>query len=270
MVDVVPKARNAAQGGKKLDRLARFGLATRGTLYLLIGWLAFLVAQGHSNQEADQRGALHMVARQTGGIVLLCVIALGLAGYALWRFSEAAYGVAGKRDEKLPRAQSLVRGAVYAFFAYNCVYLIVSTERGSQARQTQLITEDVLHSTGGRWLVGAAGVAVVAVACFLLHEAVTRKFRERLKGWEMSPNVYRVVVWLGVVGTAARAVVFGVAGGLVVDAAVSYNPSKARGLDGALRSLAHSSLGPLLLIAAAIGLVIFGIFGVAEARWSKT
>ncbi|MDQ1743332.1 MAG: hypothetical protein QOE23_1671, partial [Pseudonocardiales bacterium] len=84
--------------------LAKLGFAARGTIYLLIGWFAVLLALGKRPPEADQRGALQEVTRHNGGFLLLWVIALGLSGYAIWRFSEAAFGVVGdpKGHEKGP------------------------------------------------------------------------------------------------------------------------------------------------------------------------
>ena len=71
------------------QRLARLGLATRAAIYLLIGWLAILIARGEPGKAADQRGALQEVVQQTGGTILMWVIVAGLIGYSLWRFSEA-------------------------------------------------------------------------------------------------------------------------------------------------------------------------------------
>ena len=34
--------------------LARAGLTARGIIYILVGWVAVLVALGHSSREADQ------------------------------------------------------------------------------------------------------------------------------------------------------------------------------------------------------------------------
>jgi hypothetical protein len=41
------------------------------------------------------------------------------------------------------------------------------------------------------------------------------------------------------------------------------------GLDGALRKIAATPLGPWLLVAVALGLVIFGVYSCCEARWRK-
>jgi hypothetical protein len=64
--------------------------------------------------------------------------------------------------------------------------------------------------------------------------------------------------------------VFAFVGIFVVRAAIAFDPTKARGLDGALRSLAGASGGHWLLGVAAVGLIVFGIYGYAEAIWRRT
>jgi Domain of Unknown Function (DUF1206) len=63
--------------------------------------------------------------------------------------------------------------------------------------------------------------------------------------------------------------VFALAGVLVIEAAVTYQPSKAGGLDKALLTLRNQPFGEFLLILAALGLIIFGVYGLCEARWRK-
>src|SRR5215467_4385974 len=107
------KARRASKS-QPARALARVGLAARGVLYILIGWIAILVAFGQtSGNQANQAGALELLARQPLGLVLLWLLGIGFAGYALWRFSEAAFGVAGEGTDAGPRLKSLVRGLVY-------------------------------------------------------------------------------------------------------------------------------------------------------------
>ncbi len=63
--------------------------------------------------------------------------------------------------------------------------------------------------------------------------------------------------------------VFALAGVLVVEAAITCTPGKAGGLDKALLTLRGQPFGEFLLILAALGLIIFGIYGLCEARWRK-
>jgi Domain of Unknown Function (DUF1206) len=86
---------------------------------------------------------------------------------------------------------------------------------------------------------------------------------------QLSPRARKLVERLGMVGTAARGAVFALAGVLVIDAAVTYNPSKAGGIDKALLTLRDQPFGEFLLIIAALGLIIFGVYGLCEARWRR-
>jgi hypothetical protein len=248
--------------------LARGGLAARGIIYVLIGWVAILVAVGQSSREADQQGALQLLASKPYGVVLLWLLGIGFVGYALWRLSEAAFGVTGEGSGAGPRLKSLARGLVYAGFAY-LTFQVISGAHSSQAGRQQDVTATVMHHSGGQWLVGIVGLIVVITGAALVVEGIRRKFMEYLETSRMSPRTRRIVEWLGVVGTAARGVVFALVGILVIDAAATYSPSKAGGVDKALLTLRNQPFGEFLLILAALGLIIFGIYGLCEARWRR-
>jgi hypothetical protein len=157
---------------------------------------------------------------------------------------------------------------IYAGFAYLTVRVITGAQ-GSQARQQQDATAKIMQHPGGRWLVGAIGVIIVVVGLVLISEGIRRKFLKYLRTSQMSPRTRSVVTWLGVLGTAARGVVFALAGILVIDAAVTHSPAESGGIDKALLTLRDQPFGPVLLLAAALGLVVFGIYGLCEARWRR-
>jgi hypothetical protein len=89
---VISEAKRASES-PVAQFLARAGLTARGVIYIQIGWVAVLVALGHSSQEADQRGALELLAGKPYGLVSLWLVGVGFAAYALWRLSKAAFGV---------------------------------------------------------------------------------------------------------------------------------------------------------------------------------
>lgn len=269
MTTAAATVRHAARGDG-MTVLARWGLAARATIYLLVGVLALALAGGSRRQETDQRGALQALAGHTGGTVLVWLLAFGLAGYALWRFSEAAFGTVGEGRKVGPRIQSFARGCIYAFFAVGAFRIVLGARSGSQAGQQEVWTARAMHHTGGRWAVGVIGAVVVVCGLVLVWQGLTRHFEKYFKLHEMDPRVRRVVEVLGVAGTAARGLVFALAGIFVVVAAVEYQPSKAGGLDRALRELAGTTAGPWLLGAVAVGLVMFGLYGYAEATWRRT
>jgi uncharacterized protein DUF1206 len=55
----------------------------------------------------------------------------------------------------------------------------------------------------------------------------------------------------------------------VIEAAVTYEPAKAGGIDKALLTLRNQPFGQVLLILAALGLITFGVYGLCEARWRR-
>lgn len=248
--------------------LARAGLAARGVIYILIGWVAILVALGQTSQQADQQGALQLLASQPYGLVSLWLLGIGFAGYALWRLSEAAFGVTGEGNGAGPRLKSLARAVIYAGFAY-LTFKVISGASGSQTQKQQDLTASVMHHPGGRWLVGIVGLAIVVAGLVLVFEGVRRKFLKYLQLSQLSLRTRRLVERLGMIGTAARGAVFALAGVLVVEAAVTYQPAKAGGIDKALLTLRNQPFGEFLLILAALGLVVFGVYGLCEARWRK-
>jgi hypothetical protein len=126
-----------------------------------------------------------------------------------------------------------------------------------------------MHQPAGRWLVGIIGLAIVIAGIALIIEGVRAKFMRLLETSRMSPGTRTVVKRLGMIGTTARGAIFALAGVLVVEAAISYQPSKARGLDKALLTLRNQPFGEVLLVIAALGLIIFGVYALCEARWHK-
>jgi Domain of Unknown Function (DUF1206) len=262
-------ARRAAHSNA-MAVLARWGLAARATLYLLIGILAVALAAGSRRGETDQRGAFQELTRHSGGTLLLWVIAIGLAGYALWRLSEAVFGVVGEGKKAGPRLQSLARAIIYGFFAVSAFKIVTHAGASSQAGQQELWTAKAMQHQGGRWVVGIVGTVIVICGLYLVWEGFSRKFEKYLALGRMSPTTRKVVEFLGVTGTASRGIVFSLAGIFVIVAAVDYDPKKAGGLDRALRELADTAVGPWLLGVVAIGLMMFGVYGYAEAKWRRT
>jgi hypothetical protein len=265
------KADSAARdvaSSRWMQGLARAGLVTRGVNYLLVGSLAIQIALG-SGTQADTTGALRAVARHPGGIVAVWLLAAGFAGLALWRFAEAAYGQAGPGGRTAPkRLASLALGVLYGCTCGIVVDFILGAGRGTSSdTESKSFTARLLAHSGGQVLVVLIGVAVGAAGVGVGVYGLRWKFARYLHTEQMSAATRRVVEWLGVTGYVTRGVVFCVASAFLIDAAVSFDPHKAQGLDGSLRKTAATPLGPWLLIAIALGLVIFGLYSWCEARW---
>ncbi len=264
--EATDKARSAADS-RPVDWLARFGLAARGSVYILMGLLAALVAKGE-NAEVDQKGALRALAAQPFGEVVVLLLAVGFAGYAVWRLSEAAFGVVGEKPGAGPRIKSLVRGLIYLGLTFTAVSLLLGS-RGSQSKQQTTLTARVMDYTGGRFLVAVAGLVIAGVGVALVVEGLQLKFMRHFPQGQLSDSLREAIKQLGRVGTVARGLVFALVGVLVVAAAWTHDASKAGGLDEALKTLRDQAYGPYLLAFAALGLMIFGVYGLAEARYRR-
>ncbi len=258
-----------AAHGRALRLAARAGLAARAVIYIMVGWLAIDIATGHGHRQANQKGALADVASRTGGSVLLAILTAGLFGYALWQLARALFGTAEGGKDAGPRLQSLCGVFFYGGLGVAAIEVLTGSSGSGQAQQQAGWTARAMHHTGGRWLVGLVGLVFVVVGGFMAWQGVTRKFRDQLRTSQMRPAERRVVEGVGAFGSAARGVVIGLGGALVIDAAVTTDPKKSTGLDGALRTLAQQPLGPWLLGLAAAGLIAFGVFSLACVRWQR-
>ncbi len=248
---------------------ARAGLLARGVVYLLMGWLAIKIAMGQRSRQANQKGALADVASHSGGTVLLIALAGGFAAYALWQLSQSIYGTATDGRKTSARLSSLVRCVGYAGLCATAISVLTGSSNTGQDQQQAGLTARLMHHTGGRWLVGVIGCVVVIVGATMMADGLRRTFVKELRIARMEATTRRIVVAVGAIGSTARGVVVTLAGVLVVDAAATADPAKSTGLDGALRTLSHQTYGPWLLGSAALGLIAFGIYGLASTKWTK-
>jgi Domain of Unknown Function (DUF1206) len=261
------QASQAAHGWS--ERLVRLGMVARGVLYLIIGVLAFQVALGSSQQQANQTGALQEVASQPFGTFLVWVLAIGLIGFALWRLAAAAFGprVDPAAYDAKARVKGLLEGIGYGAIAAIAIGIATGskTSGGGQSGSKQW-TAKVLGWPAGPALVGLVGAAILGAGLYLAYEGWATKFAKELELGRLGPGTRKAVIVLGRFGRIARGAAFGLIGGLILAAAVTYDPNKAKGLDGALKTLAGQPYGPWLLGVIAVGLIAFGVYCFIEAR----
>ena len=273
---VVPGTRQVRQATREaapwIERLGRLGVATKGFAYLIVGVLAALAAIGAGGATTDQRGAFAWLLEQSFGRPLLAVVAVGLVGYALWRFVQAGLDTEAKGSDAKglqARGAYMVSGLVYLALCFSVVQLLLGAGAESGESTTQHWTAWLFERPFGRWLVGLGGAAIVATGFVQFYRAYAAKFREKLRIDDLSPDQERWVVRLGRLGFAARGLAFTIIGGFLIAAALHANPAEARGLGGALDALAAQPFGPWLLGLTAVGLAAFGVYMFVEARYRR-
>ena len=254
-----------------VEPLARLGYAARGAVYALVGILAIQTAFGaRGNQQTDTRSALQWVAQQS--TALLWLLALGLFGYALWRVVQGVLDPENKGSDPkglAVRAGMVASGLVYGGLAMAAVRMASGSGDGGSGGGTQSWTADLMTKPFGRWLVAIAGIAVIISGLTQLRDGWTEKFRKHLKEQEMDPNEQKLAVRTGKVGLIARGIVFLLSGWFLIRAALQFNPAEARGLGGALETLASQPAGSWLLGLVALGLIAFGAYSILLARYRR-
>jgi Domain of Unknown Function (DUF1206) len=262
------KGEDIAQS-RPFEWLARAGLVARGAIYAIIGVLAVKLALGEGGETTNQNGALQTISQQPFGKALLILMAIGLAGYAIWRLVRAAIGHGPESSDDLKeRADGLASGIGYAILCVTAVSIIVGSGSGGSGSPDKA-TGGVLGWPAGQVLVVIAGLVVIGVGLQQGYKGIARKFLEQSKTEQMSQSVERGFTALGVFGHLARMVVFTLIGYFFIRAAIDYDPDKAVSLDGALSAVGQASYGPILLGIVAAGLIGFAGYSVADARYRK-
>jgi hypothetical protein len=211
---------------------------------------------------------LKTIAHQPFGKVLLILVAVGLAGYSLWRFIHVLLGHGPEHtDSGLDRVAAFGSGVVYALICAIAIEILLGS--GASSGSAQKPTAGVLGWPGGSWMVGIAGAVLCGVAVYQGYRGISKDFLDDSKTEEMSPGLRKWVTWIGTFGHLARMVVFGLVGVFLIKAAVDYDPNKAVGLDGALAKLANHSYGSMLLGIVAAGLVAFALYSLTDARYRR-
>jgi hypothetical protein len=254
-----------------IDPLARFGFAVRGLVYMLVGVLAAAVALGLGRRPADSYGAIRTLGSPPSGPLVLAVVGVGLAAYALWRFAQCMLDLDGKGrtlQALIARVSFMASGLVHAGLAFTAISLCIGMRQG-RSDAVRTLAGRIMDQRYGRWLVAAAGLAVIGGGLYQLYKAYAVIFEEELRIARMSGRLRRWARHILRAGLAARGVTFGLIGWFLVRAGLEVDPREARGMGSALRALGGADHGRWLLGAVALGLTAYGFLSLMDARYRR-
>lgn len=252
----VKQASRAAGDHPALETAARVGYAVNGLLHIVIGLIALQLAWASSGSSADQSGALSALSENPFGVVVLWVAVVGWLGLGLWHVTETITG----SSEATDRVKAAAKAVAYLVLSWSAFSFAQGGGKSSKKQSTDF-TSALMGQPFGVWLVGAVGVGVIAVGGYHVVKGVQKKFLDDLES-----NPGRWVERAGQFGYSAKGVALAIVGGLFVVAAVRHQPSEAKGLDGALRTLLEAPYGQVLLTVVALGLIAFGVYCFGRAR----
>ena len=239
------------------EMAARLGFAARAVTYGAIGYLTLRLGRTEDNQ-----GVLGFV-QSAGGSALLAAMALGFAGYGLWRLSEALVDTEGQGNGAggiVKRLGGAVSGLVHLSLCWAAIRLLVWGERAT-GNAAEAGASTALRWPGGRFALVAVAVILLGLAAYQIVKAVKLGF---LKHLEPGAAGRAWVAWVGRAGYLARGVVFAATAIFMAQASRSSRASEAGGLEQALDSFPES-----LRIVVAAGLFLFGVFSAVEAVYRR-
>lgn len=254
-----------------VERLARVGFLAKGVLYMTIGALATSAALGHrGTKSADNRSALYELSSAPLGRALLAIIALGLAGYAVWRVIEGLHDPArrGTSAKGLAlRAGFVGGGIVHGFLAYSAACVALQRSPGaSEGDQAKQMSARALELPGGEVALWIAAAALIGYGGYQLYHAWRAKLEDQLVV-EAGPEARRLIYGVSRFGIAARGTVFAAMGMLFVRAATHRAPHESGGVAESMQWLVQLGRWPFFVIA--VGLAAYGVYQLFCAKWMR-
>ena len=151
--------------------------------------------------------------------------------------------------------------------------------QSDSSESTQSFSAQLLATPAGVFLLALVGLIVAGVGVAFIIRGITKAFLKYLDlpsgagdtGAERTAKkgAGKGIVAFGVVGYIAKGIAVGVAGVLFVVAAFTHDPETAGGLDAALHALAALPFGAVILWIVGIGLVLYGLYCFARARYAR-
>lgn len=259
-------AAHVVQSSSVFRTVARIGYVVLGVVHIVIGILAISITTG-GGQNADQGGAMEQIREIPLGVLLLWVIALGLFALALWQIAEAVVERDPDTKKKWGRRAKFI-GTALAYIAIGITALVYAVGGSSDSSSsTQSFSAQLMATPGGVALLVLAGLGVLAIGIAFVVRGFTRAFEKYL---DLPAGTARKgIVVFGMVGYIAKGIAVGVTGVLFVVAALTHDAKAAGGLDAALHTLAELPFGVFILWIVGGGLVIYGLFCFARARYAR-
>ena len=205
---------------------------------------------------------------------MLWIAAIGMVALALWHVAEAMIGSAARRavadssrtvkiDRRGSGPKSLGVAIIYFAIAFSAARFAMGSGQSS-GQQNSGLSAQLMQSGWGKTLLIAVGLGVAAVGGYHVYKGASTKF---LKDLRVSGG--RGITAVGVTGYVAKGLVLAGVGLLVIFASLTTDPSKAAGLDAAVKTLGQAPFGKLLLILAALGIAAFGAYSFVRSRYGR-
>lgn len=246
-----------------ISLIARLGLITKGLVYFMVGLLAFQASIGMGGQPANTQQALEEFISQPFGSVLLIGCVVGLFAYALWRFLQSFIDPGNRGHSTkvlLLRIVDFFVAILYLSFSYASWQIFRGLNTSSSSQKSEVWVGKILELPYGKWLVLFCALIIAIVGCYQFYSAYKAQFDYHFDTQNMNKSERSTLRKLGQIGITAWGVVYCMIAILFYQAAVTYNPQQAGGVDKALNALRDQPFGIWILRVTAAGMLIYGIY----------
>ncbi|MEO8794714.1 MAG: DUF1206 domain-containing protein [Daejeonella sp.] len=254
-------------------QFAQAGLIAKGTVYCLMGLLALMAAfniVGRYASNTDKDGVFEFVLKQTGGQIIMGLIAFGLICYSIWRGIQSVGDSKNKGNDAkgiFLRARYLFSGLVYGSLALGAIEALVSNRSDSDDKKQEMVSE-LLTKPFGEWLVGIAAAILLGVGIFQIWYGFSEQYKKLVERVGQSDNT-KLLMTAGKLGYVARGIVWLLLAWLFLKAALHANSSKAGDTSKAFDFLQEAAYGSYLLGSVGFGLICYGVFNFVRMRYEK-
>ena len=250
--------------GNKKQNFARFGVATKGWVYFLIGALTAFAAFGLGGQKSGSGNALDFISQQVFGKVLLLITAVGLIGYVFWRWYQAFFdpkGVGSDFKAIVKRISYFISGAFYGFLAFSASKQVLGS--GSEGGGNSFLVKMLDYKA----VAIIIGLALLGKAIYEFYQAYSGKFREEVDEAGLSQKAKQLVIHAATIGFTARGLVVGIMAFLMFRTAFSASSEKVDKTQAF--GFLQNEFGSIVMGIIAIGLIAYGVFMMIKAKYSS-
>jgi hypothetical protein len=246
----------------------RLGYAGRGLVYVVVaGYSLYAIWRG--GQAQGTQSALADLENTTGGGIVLFLIFIGMLAYAAWRVIDAIWDLDDHGSDAkgmTARVAVAVTGLIHlsiAGAAFSLLFAGGGSGGGSDGSTLRSTLSALMEWPGGRFVVAALGLAVLAAAAAYAVKGWKQTYRRHLVANHFTTH------WNGALraGLFAHAAVIGIVGGLILYAAWQANPGAAGGMQDAFSWLTGQPYGRILVAVICAGLVGFALFCFVNAAF---